>query len=157
MQKFHQVLFVCALCARVPHVPLHVFINWPGYSCVYVPVAHMLGLHSPNWSRMLQNQRPVHPEWSKTGPSFSWTTIASSNSCLNRFKHCTIVGIRADQAAAQGTLRLTVTSKLRGLCPNCLVKNDKGKRETEAQLLPSSALLRAALASRNNHILNKDA
>lgn len=83
-----------------------------------------------------QNQRAVPLEWSKTGLSFRWTTIASSNSCLNHFIHCTIVGIRADRVAAQGTLRLTVTSKLRGLCPNCLVKMIRAKERQRHSCCP---------------------
>lgn len=55
-------------------------------------------------------------------------TTALSNSRFRGFKHCTVVGIRADQAAAQRTMRLTVTSKHHGLSSNCLVKMITAKR-----------------------------
>lgn len=48
-------------------------------------------------------------------------TIALSNCSFTSFKHYTVVGIRVDQAAAQRTTRLKVTSKHHGLSPNCLV------------------------------------
>lgn len=71
-------------------------------------------------------------------------TIALSNSCFTSFKRCTVVGIRADQAAAQRTTRLTVTSKNRGLSPNCLVKMITAKRDRgAAAALP--ALVEAVL------------
>lgn len=82
-------------------------------------------------------------------------TIALSN-CS--FTSCTVVGIRVDQAAAQRTTRLKVTSKHHGLSPNCLVKMI---RETAEQRLPSPALIEAALqratvAPRHSYRLNKD-
>lgn len=61
-------------------------------------------------------------------PPLIGQTVALSNSCFSSFKRCTVVGIRADQAAAQRTTRLTVTSKHRGLSPNCLVKMITAKR-----------------------------
>lgn len=67
-------------------------------------------------------------------------TIALSNSCFPLFKRRTVVGIRADQAAAQRTTRLTVTSKRRGLSPNCLVKMITAKRDGgAAAALPALA------------------
>lgn len=71
-------------------------------------------------------------------------TIALSNSCFTSFKRCTVVGIRADQAVAQRTTRLTVTSKHRGLSPYCLVKMITAKRDRgTAAALP--ALVEAVL------------
>lgn len=71
-------------------------------------------------------------------------TIAISNSCFTGFKRCTVVGIRADQAAAQRTTRLKVTSKHHGLSPNCLVKMITAKRDGgAAAALP--ALVEAVL------------
>lgn len=71
-------------------------------------------------------------------------TFALSSSCFISFKRCTVVKIRADQALAQRTTRLTVTSKHHGLSPNCLVKMITETRDSGAvAALP--ALIEAVL------------
>lgn len=83
-------------------------------------------------------------------------TLALSNSCFTSFKRCTVVGIRADQAPAQRTTRLTVTSKHHGLSPNCLVKMITETRDS-GTVAALAALTEAVLqnAPCNSHSLNK--
>lgn len=86
-------------------------------------------------------------------------TIVLSNSCFTRFKRSTVAGIRADQAAAQRTTRLTVTSKHRGLSSNCLVKMiTANERQRSSGCPPHSQALQCCRepAPCIRHRLNKD-
>lgn len=116
-----------------------VYIHLDEYTCqVNVSLLHMhCGCILKYVSCMFQNQYASCSERSKTGPYINWTNNCFIQFLLTCFKSCTVVGIRADQAVAQRTLRLTVTSKHHGLSPNCLVKMITAKRETEEQWLPS--------------------
>lgn len=66
---------------------------------------------------------------------------------FTRFKRRTLLGIRADQASAQKTTRLTVTSKHYGLSPNCLPKIDNSKERQWNSGYPPHALTEAVLQS----------
>lgn len=100
------------------------------YTCIVDVFSSMCHVCFKISMQAVQNQ-------SKTGPYINWTNNCFIQFLLTCFKSCTVVGIRADQAVAQRTLRLTVTSKHHGLSPNCLVKMITAKRETEEQWLPS--------------------
>lgn len=139
---------LCHPSLKQPHLPLSlpyvcVFLHLPVFinKLVYFLCFSTTFCIAKYVSCMFQNQCAFMSIVKLVLPLIE-QTIALSNSCFTCFKRGALVGIRADQAAAQRTTRLTVTSKHRGLSPNCLVKMITAKRETEEQRLPSLLLLR---------------